>query len=88
MVSLILSSLFRVAWENVEKQERVREEGIFQDKEKFITESYARQLELNKKEEMIVEMEEKLNQSRVLNNTGVPSKNCPPPPPERGCFFF
>jgi hypothetical protein len=55
----------------VEKKERVREEGEFGDKEKFITESYARQLELNKKEEMIVQMEEKLNQNKTMTSTGM-----------------
>lgn len=60
-----------MAWENVERQERIREEGEFQDKEKFITESYARQLELNKKEAMIVQVEEKLNQSKTLDAGGL-----------------
>ena len=62
-----------VASEHVEKLERQREEGEFGDKEKFITESYQRQLELNKKEEMILEVEEKLNQSKTLSNTGMMS---------------
>ena len=60
-----------MASEKVEKQERIREEGEFQDKEKFITESYARQLELNKKEEMIVQMEEKLNKDKTMTNHGM-----------------
>lgn len=43
----------------------------FIQKEKFITESYARQLELNKKEEMIVEVEEKMNSKKSMGNGGM-----------------
>ncbi|CAI2375226.1 unnamed protein product [Moneuplotes crassus] len=60
-----------MATEKVEKKERVREEGEFGDKEKFITESYQRQLELNKKEQMIHEIEDKMNSSKTLSNTGM-----------------
>ena len=60
-----------MATEKVEKKERVREEGEFADKEKFITESYQRQLELNKKEQMIHEIEDKMNSSKTLSNTGM-----------------
>lgn len=60
-----------MATEKVEKKERIREEGEFGDKEKFITESYQRQLELNKKEQMIHEIEDKMNSSKTLSNTGM-----------------
>ena len=60
-----------MATEKVEKQERIREEGEFWDKEKFITESYQRQLELNKKEQMIHELEDKLNENKIMTETGM-----------------
>ena len=60
-----------MATEKVERQERIREEGDFSDKEKFITESYQKQLDMNKKEQMIHQMEDKLNESKTLSNTGM-----------------
>lgn len=54
----------------MEKKERIREveKGIANgEKESFVTGSYMKQLELNKEQQMLAEVEEQLNEKKTAN---------------------
>ena len=52
------------AWENIEAKSNAKEGQV---KEKFVSSSYMKQLELQKEHRLMVDQEETVNQQRVAN---------------------
>ena len=52
-------------WEKIEKQERIRESGMYEEKESFITESYRKLLKANQRIERLNQLEEHLSKQKL-----------------------
>lgn len=58
------------AWEKMEQKERVREVETGQasaNTEAFVTDSYRKQLELNKQSQIVTQIEEQINERKIAN---------------------